>query len=461
MTKQSYPTYDALWPLVAMGVLDEGHRPNGWTYDAAPAKRTRVAMIDVSVAIEHPNLKPAINTDLALDLFSTRLGALSGKGPDDTVGALDLNTGTTVAEDLPHSTRILTELIDRLSPNSPAWQEGVRPMTAPEFSNHGTAIAGLIGARPTVVELAEGFPSPLGQQTTIPLPFAGVDPMCEIVPISTNFDTDPEVMIVAFLYAELIRADVILLPRSIPDPLRTVPELNTTHEGTPIAKKIALASIPEERLEKWEELAQLITNISLYRPIVCAAGNANEDTGIYPANLASDHNGIIAVGAVNAKGLLSSYSPADDLTIWGPSDDGERFDRDEVRLDERAHDYDPIGVPAQNANHRFSHYEVVSTDVPGGGGYSDGPYVGPEPDMGVRDFGSYFCRFGGTSASSALVAGFLSLGLSCGRLGAPADGMAAKSWLMSRAVTLDGTNPAITFPHWSGTPSFPDSAPAT
>ena len=148
--KRRYPDYDAVWHLVTMGVLTPDHTPNGWQPPAATDRKARVAMIDTSVAVTHPNLAPAINSSLALDFFSTRLGAFPYLD-DDKIGALDLNTKTKVTTGLPRSSDLLAELIDRLSHGSPAREGSIRPMTSPEFSNHGTAIAGLIGSRPGIM----------------------------------------------------------------------------------------------------------------------------------------------------------------------------------------------------------------------------------------------------------------------------------------------------------------------
>lgn len=451
---EDYPDYDALWHLVSMGVRTPDHKPNGWAYGRSDKRKTRVAIIDTSVAVKHPNLAPAINSELALDLFTAPLGAFAYRAPDAKLEDLGLSTDTHVAEGLPGITEILTRLIDRTSHGSRAWPEGLQPCVGEEFSNHGTAIAGLVGARPTIVKAVK--PDVDGPDH-IPLPYAGVDPLCEIVPISTNFDPDPEVLIVAFLYADLIDADVVLLPRNIPDPARTVPEI-TGREigGISLADATAPAATSAEEAKLWAELAELIVNVSLKRPVVCAAGNANEDNGIYPANLASDHNGIISVGAMNAKGYLAGFSASQNITVMGPSGDAEVFDRTQVRLDTRRHDYDPIGVPEPNENHKFSHYDVISTDVPGIHGYSDSPFRSREPEEGIREFGSYFCSFGGTSAASALIAGYISLGFSAGDLASRSDGLDVKAWLMSHCAMVADGEESYAYPAWDGKCSFPD-----
>lgn len=89
--KENYPSYDALWHLKTMGVLDHENAPVGWS--ATPKdKPTRIAIIDTSVAVAHPSLQATINTELSLDLFSARLGAFPYLAPEQTaIGALDLN----------------------------------------------------------------------------------------------------------------------------------------------------------------------------------------------------------------------------------------------------------------------------------------------------------------------------------------------------------------------------------
>ena len=99
--------------------------------------------------------------------------------------------------------------------------------------------------------------------------------------------------------------------------------------------------------------------------------------------------------------------------------------------------------------------------MPGIYGYAGGPFLGDEPEIGLREFGSYFCRFGGTSAASAIVAGVLSLARSTGRLSPDADGIEAKSFLLTLGVKVSRAGQEITVPAWNGELSFPDSpAPA-
>ncbi|MCA1493416.1 S8 family serine peptidase [Ensifer sp. NBAIM29] len=455
--REAYRDYPALWHLDTIGVLpaliEAGRQDNTYRDE----RKTRVAIIDTSVAVGHPCLRGAVNRKLAIDFFSNRLGAFPYYESSIRIDDIMSNARTAAANDLPECGVLLNEILDRLSPNSLPLINGVEATASPVFSTHGTAIAGLVAGRPTIVEIAEEYLGHGARDVEFPLPYSGVDPFCEVVPISTNFDTDPEQLIFAFLYAELIDADVILLPRSIPDPYRTLPQIeNVDVKGHSLVDLVSVCEIsPREKL-LWSELAQLIINISLNRPIICAAGNNREEQPIYPANLATEHNGIISVGAANAKGMMSSYSKGTNATVFAPSNDGEAYDRDEIRLDTQNAHYDPTGLPPLNDNRKFSHFEIITTDVPGIHGYSYSPFASNEPKTGMREFGSYFCRFGGTSAASALVAGFVSLGFSLGKLQKRSDGVTAKSWLLSNTVKILTDEGSFLLPSWNGKVHFPD-----
>lgn len=455
--REIYQDYPALWHLEMMGLLPTLVAAGKSGGPALPEKKVRVAVIDTSVAVDHPCLADAINRDLAIDFFSNRVGAFPYYEDNARLGCIISNDQTSIVTDLPICSQLLSELHDRLSPNSLPLASGVNATVSTVFSTHGTAIAGLVGARPASVKIAKEYLGHGAQEVEFPLPYTGADPFCELVPISTNFDVDPEALALAFLYAEAIDADVILLPRSIPDPLRTVPELGGVDvNGKSLAEAVSLREFSDREKRLWEELAQLIINISLNRPIVCAAGNAREEQPIYPANLATEHNGIVSVGAATARGLKSSYSLTTNATIFAPSNDGEAFDSEALRLDPQDADFEPTYLPSSSLNGEFSHFEVISTDVPGSHGYSYSPFASDEPQMGMREFGSYFCRFGGTSAASALVAGFISLGYSLGKLDRDEGGVGAKSWLLSKAVTVASDDGGFRVPSWDGKVNFPD-----
>jgi hypothetical protein len=398
-------------------------------------------MIDTSVAAGHPNLAGAIDTRLALDLFSSPMGV---PGARDAYDAILGDDNSSLPEDFPDgAAQLWADLQDHLrSAPSEAHASPVRAANAPNFSAHGTAMAGLIGARPVACETdavaqvrvfdpTTGTYSdwPMGQ--SVAFAYSGVDPFCEIVPISTNFDPEPEQLILALLYAALIDADVIVLARDFPAPASLAPGV----EPRPDALSRALGvGITAGEIGRWNVLEALTIALSKRVPIVCAAGNGAQQQIMYPGSLAADDNGIISVGARTAAGQPASYSPVSDhVTVYAPSGDGERLDRDMQRLDVQGAGFNPNdhsqsyrgglgsfgdpGTAADAGPGTHAPQDLISTDVPGRAGYNSSPNAQVfGRDGAILDYRSAYCRFSGTSGAVALTGGLLSLALSAGRL---------------------------------------------
>jgi len=459
-----------LWHLIALGVITADFGPadangefdiaspdiTGTAWDAIQAAHpnasapARIAMIDIGASRKHPNLKNRIDADLSLDLVSHPYGSRTVVDPAATtfgpeakhaffaglttagLGAL----GMSAAENA-YLSSLVTEL---------AASEGVIRTLADvdeTFGSHGTGAAGLAVAEPAIlggglpsdpaVILSEGADTALSSNANV-LPYFGVDPFSLLVSIRTGFAQNADQFIAAFLYAWKSGADVILLPRGIPDPVRGAlvpkPELSsnlndrhnweradlfarleeaTTGELTPLAVgKVANRDLP------WNVLAKLIVAISRKIPVVCAAGNDGESQLIYPANQAAANNGIIAVGAVTAKGYRSGYSNyGAGLTLVAPSDDGEVYTRHQMRIDRTnpmvgLHAYDP----GRGAVVPHSHLSLLTTDLPGSFGYAEGsgPHSSVFPPLENPGYGGgYYTSFGGTSGAAALVAGVAAL----------------------------------------------------
>jgi hypothetical protein len=462
-----YASYHALWHLKEIGVVSNLTSFESSAWDLAEARHvegappTRVALVDVSVAYAHPNLEPAIAKELMIDFFSSRLGTFPQPAPDDGRLSAFLSRASEKRRLLPAGA--VADLFDELCARIPnerrlareaMWSDPLRvaPTTSPNFSAHGTAMAGLIGARPrgpSEVRMVSAFHiaddgEPLPQPPEgVGFPYAGVDPFCEVVPISTSFDPDPEQLILALLYAWLIDADVIVLARDLADPLRTV-----DRQGRSDAE--ILRSYPVEfsdrELALWAALRELTLALSREVPVVCAAGNGSDEPLLYPASLASEEdNGIIAVGARAATGRRAGYSSTGaspgGITVYAPSGDGERLDDRLQRLDSadagfRPSDHSALYLSRLGVQHGadgrgradgpsiFATQEIVSTDVPGAAGYNTSAFGRPSGMGGILDYRSYYCHFSGTSAACAIAAGALSLAISAGVL--PRDGPTAK-----------------------------------
>lgn len=442
-----YSPYYYLWHLVAVGVIDADFSGNPgcpeitdtvWDYlirrfGSTASRPATVALIDVGVGISHPNLGRVDPKD-ALDLATHPFGARTLRSDEPDRDLKPEKTSRFFAElnvdrllsGLRGEERIrLEELVSELKSSDGVLRNGEAYETA--FPSHGTAMAGLVVGEPrlltvnddrTVSEtgieaLLDGGAMPVNRANLIP--YFGVDPFSRLVSIKTSFDADPRQLIIAFLHAWQIGADVILVPRDIPDPVRSVLPVKEKISSGPGRSNPVMEGSDEE-VDDWAVLQQLMLAISQEIPIVCAAGNSGESQLIYPARLAGrdgSPNGVIAVGAVNGHGTRSGYSSyGRGLTAVCPSDDGELYTRHQVRIDRqnpgaRTHDY-RVGASEEVLH---CHQTITTTDLPGAWGYSDGtaPYVAvvsPEDNAG---FGGYYSAVGGTSAAAAIAAGVIAL----------------------------------------------------
>lgn len=470
----SYPSYHALWHLERLGVVSDLVRfasPDAWGKVSSAGRKTRVALIDTSVDLDHPCLVRAIDRARAMDFAARDLGLFTVPRADLTgaeaqqraqlvakAGA-EAGTGDTLRD------RFLRDL-----GQSYATHDGLQAATARAFSGHGTSMAGLIGARPAAgVYLhrpARLSPQPQDAgETQVALPYAGIDPFCEIVPISTGAFPGPEGIGAALVFADLIDADLVVLATALPDPTRAaVGTVSATPPATgqvPVGQtETGAEAVPSDaaQLAAWDALRDLFLDVSDRRLILCAAGNAGDGLLSYPANLAADDNGIVAVGACTSDGLRASYSAGagQAVTLFALSGDAPALDGADLRLD-------PFAEP-DNPNQRVlfdapgarpvAVETLISTDVAGRPGYATSEYgqvwrdePGPGGAPVAFEFSSFFCEFSGTSAATAVAAGLVSLGFSTGRLDRSAQPAAIKAALVGgRPYDGDAGAPAL---HWN------------
>lgn len=494
------PRYFWLWHLAALKVIEADFGPAPaqippvtdpalrdapapeiggtlWDEIGATAPAT-VALIDTGVSRAHPNLASRIDAERSIDLTSHRYGAQTlPRQPDTTpftregkkafFTGLDL-TGLNLSHLKPDEHDFLKAMVEEYR-----GSEGVtRQILDSEetFAAHGTACAGLLVGEPAVVLKDETAQQPLGLEMAGRainpdpnlLPYFGVDPFSRLISVRTSFESDPYQFIAAFLCAWHCKVDVIVLPRGLPDPKRgplkpkedMKAELETWdsriaadlyHRLTALAVEEPDPNAAQEGFQPdrpWKILRHLIIAISRHIPVVCAAGNDGESQLIYPANLAEDNNGIIAVGAVTAEGLRSGYSNyGEGLTLVAPSDDYEVYNRHQQRLDRfdphlQMHDYS-VGA---TAGYVFCPLDLVTTDLPGVFGYDSGvpPWSAVLPGQGNPGLGGgYYTSFGGTSGASCLIGGLALLAQRARRAAgkAPLDGKALKALLVNSAST--------------------------
>lgn len=497
----SYPYFSSLWHLEAMGIDKkmysevQRYQANGRAHT-----KTKVALIDNSVAWEHPNLRNSIDKGLMIDFFSARYGAFptrakkegSESGLDtpfrdfELVGRakaldvcqivdkkmLDSESGNSYTGLKESATNTLELLVKRLQLPT-VDQSKIESATRASFSAHGTAMAGLIGARPAISKLAspdvtlgveDAISEALADRTQV-LPYVGVDPFCSIIPISTSFDPDPHQFITAILYALLVGADVIVLARDFPHPTnaRVSPGKGAPNQSEKnLLSAVEVVPTKESGDKLWDLLELVLVEASKHTAIICASGNGADNRPIYPASLSDSGNGIIAVGARTANGNVAGYSPSENFVdIFAPSGDSERLDRENQRLDTRSPHFDQDIHGLDDSQHfrsdhkrtAFSVEDLVTTDVPGKYGYNGDPDSLENVQDAIVDFGSYFCQFSGTSGASAVAAGFLSLAYSLKKLDSQGGnrGVAAKMALVNASRLESSKIPDRTL-HWNALP---------
>jgi subtilisin family serine protease len=463
----SYPRYPGLWHFDAVGLAAPAPRPGGgaqaragaggavaqWRAAARRAdetgRRTRIALIDTPVAVDHPCLAGTLMRDLAIDFA--------------------LNPPLPPGEPAPRDPAARAETIrDRVREYARRIDDGESLPQSRFPGSHGTSMAGIIGAHPALATLYRperlghgGAPTDAAAAMAMPLPYAGLDPTCQILPVSISAWPGPHELYAALEYAHLRQADLIVIATDLPNPF--------ARDAAESAENPLKSSTAEFRERPhflpatepfWAVLTRRLGEISEQVPILCAAGNAADEFA-YPARLSALHPGIFAVGAVNSLGAWTSYSPQAGVTLAAPSGDAERWDRAKTpRLDVYRHDfgkdeeepyrsglfpYEKMPVPV-----------IVATDIPGKHGYNGSRFepvrlqgrIGPDreqtrdiaidgsavtlpPDADPAlaallrrqtglavylDFASNFCLFSGTSAAASVAAGLVSLGLSTGVL---------------------------------------------
>ncbi len=146
-------------------------------------------------------------------------------------------------------------------------------------------------------------------------------------------------------------------------------------------------------------------------PVICAAGNSGDSAIEYPASLAAEDNGIVAVGAVTAAARRAGYGCyGAGMTIAAPSNDFPVYTRHQIRIDPQAaesidHNWLIHDLPDE-AYVEYADEAPLSIDIPGPRGYRAGASGRPG---GEADIDSLYTLFGGTSAAACEVAGIVAL----------------------------------------------------
>ena len=290
-------------------------------------------------------------------------------------------------------------------------------------------MAGLIAGRPTRARCVIPTEGPWETgDPVIPhiddrvLPYAGINPFCNIVPVSTTAAPVPSMVLAALDYAQFIQADVVVIAAAWEDS-----EIYTAD----------LKHCPE----RWSQVDAKLKELARTAVVLCAAGNSGKTELAYPALLAKQAQipNLLAVTACDAFGKVLDYAPRFDTAgqmVMALSSSSKTYDSAHILYDPwesaepgvgRAQD-DPLMTPEQKK--ALPLQGLISLDVPGPFGYNPSPYsYTPKPQGPHLEIGSLYCRFSGTSAATAVAAGLISLAMQIGpaaSLSAPPSAAAGK-----------------------------------
>jgi subtilisin family serine protease len=460
---QCYDWYHYLWHLIAIRALrvvagsDAQYQLEADAWDllnlpegVLPGTGEIIAMIDTGVNDKHPNLAPRIRP--SVDFAAHPFGATYG--PQPAPAGAPPNALSQAATPQPMKRGLEEPLAaslvgaatwnwarSKLDPAGAALIDELRAgrgvkhrdahISRQRYSGHGTACAGLmVGAPPP--EGPQELPDTPSSVDDGPVPYWGVAPGAEVLPIIVSAEPTAMQLIFALLYARGKGVSVIHFPREAVDPRRA-------HKHSADLEESRYDSDARMKLA-WDVFKRILEVVSDEIPVICAAGNNGYDHLIYPARKADANNGIISVGAVTYNAKRSSYSNycrtgADcSVTIAAPSDDDEVYTRRQVRLDKesprwREHNFMLHLARNPGLEVTYSPQALVTTDVPGPRGYSEGILASLSTEaVEEDDRAALYALFGGTSGASAIVAGAVALLQAKARAagGGPLDGGAVK-----------------------------------
>lgn len=399
-----HPAAHALWHLKALGVAEEVQPFDSsiWNGLFSKAEEVRVALLDTPVDLGHPNLAPAIDLARARDFSVDDLGVFAVAAPsaEDLVRRKAFVAGLRAKEE---TGALMARMVEELAGAAEDRLRYCYPITP---GAHGTAMAGLIAARPASVKrirpnlVSQPGETPFGVEDC-PLPYAGINPFCRLIPISSALP-NPETILQVLYYTLMVEPHVVVIAA------------DWTQRGDDLAK--------------WSAVRDLLFRLTETAVVLCAAGNAGPGETAYPATLSEENPRIVAVTACNAQGTPTVYSaaaqPGSLATLSG---DLPAYDRTGLRYDPWANQdplvqpvsADPVLEAARKVALTFPN-DLVSTDCRGPFGYNPSPYRWtPGAEKPYLEYHSLYCRFSGTSAATAVAAGLWSLALAAGP---PGDG---------------------------------------
>ena len=411
-----------------------------------PQRRSRVAIIDNGVTAKHSALSGRVN--LAMDFTVSHNGLVYEEGRAPTFnGLFDADAPQGYDAELEQimrdaaANKISPELKKAFRKIVDGGADSIQPVRqhaeidpSLRFAAHGTSCAGLVGANAIggVSTEAQDPAADHAASDELSFEYIGLNPFCEIVPITTTYDHRYWPIILSLIYALAIKADVILLPRAIEDLAYDTqnPDDYVMARDDPRWTRI---DTDAGRRNDFQVLKDVLALASKHVPLIVPAGNSGRRGFEFPASLvvekkdgSVDAPDMIVVGASTALGLRASYSnrPLNDADeekylIYAPSDDREVISQEYFRADYFKWRGRHVYFDQETRANTYSPYGVLTLDLPGrygynverGDSYDFESSESHEHYLEAVEFRhhSEFTLFGGTSAASAIVAGFISL----------------------------------------------------
>jgi len=451
-----------LWHLEQIGCIDaSGYQPlpawESFLKGNTPAKSV-VAIIDNGCSLSHPNLPVSADAIRSPMEFAAHMrGTVYNDDPnkENTRARFDgfadffVDLGLVEPDEISQylgdgiSERLRQVILGYVVGHDACAPEYMKiPSPSERFAAHGTACAGLVGGRPEPEPEPDPDTGEKGYGNPSALAYFGVNPFATIIPIATVYSHAYWTLVMALLYAAAQKPDVILIPRAMEE-MRD-PLIYASHEGAGSGEQADPRDNGNLRdMERWAEkqlFEKLLGAISERIPVVVAAGNSGGPELEYPAKLVdSAAPDLIVAGAVTANGHRATFSSGFDrekpgrdrhkATVYAPSDDREetstqhfrafdlawrsrrlRLDRfEEARSEKDAFvKYAPYGVLAIDIAGQYGYDSSSAADLDFGEDRTNPEYVKRYQTLESLPRALY-THFGGTSSSSAIVAGVVSL----------------------------------------------------
>lgn len=409
--RDTRPSFHALWHLKALNVVDNltDFASTAWdeAEKTAETKAPVIVVMDTPLDYGHPNLRGAIDQALMCDFSTFSEGAfpVATEELDDTVYEARREA-------------VIGRLTDKQNPPAiPMDSERKSQLTRHVPGAHGTAVSGLIAARPEIVGYQspayledEGEPSELNFSI---LSYAGINPFARIVPVTLSAAPYPDMVNGALDYVKAIDPDIVVIAAAWAENVDLNRPTSKDEDGT----VLQLGNSSTDANE-WKGVSDKLIALSHDTIVLCAAGNENTLQLAYPASLHKDESGeIYAITACDVNGEPLSYSPRPEpharvlatLSSPLPNDDQDSTVLDPFRyvLAELRKTHVSIDKVAT-----VDPRDIITLDPTGSQGYNPSPYPGEVSDHGnYLEIGSLFTRFSGTSAATAIAAGLASLAL--------------------------------------------------